>query len=58
MYKHTPTQLATSQDCKEALSTVVIGGKAARQKLQDELDAAAAEAEAARVQEHLVRQEA
>ena len=48
---------ATQPDCKEALSAVMLGGESARLKLAEDIEAAAAEAEAARLEEYVQREE-
>lgn len=45
--------VATQTDCKEALSAVTVGGESARLKLAEDIEAAAAEAEAARLEEYM-----
>ena len=49
--------VATQADCKEALSAVIVGGESARLKLAEEIEAAAAEAEAARLDEYMQKEE-
>ena len=49
--------VATQADCKEALSAVLVGGESARLKLAEDIEAAAAEAESARLEEYLQREE-
>ena len=56
-YGNTPAMTATQADCKEALSAVILGGESARLKLAEEIEAAAAEAEAARLDEYMQREE-
>ena len=56
-YGNTPAMTATEPDCKQALSAVILGGEAARLKLAEEVEAAAAEAEAARLEAYMQKQE-
>lgn len=56
-YGHTPAMVATQADCKEALSAVNLGGESARLKLAEDIEAAAAEAEAARLEEYIEAEE-
>ncbi len=56
-YGNTPGMTATQPDCKEALSAVMLGGESARLKLAEDIEAAAAEAEAARLEEYMQREE-
>ena len=56
-YGNTPAMTATQPDCKEALSAVMLGGESARLKLAEDIEAAAAEAEAARLEEYMQREE-
>ncbi len=56
-YGNTPTMTATQQECKEALSGVILGGASARLKLAEEIDAVAAEAEADRLEEYMQKEE-
>ena len=56
-YGNTPAMVATQADCKEALSAVVLGGESARLKLAEDIEAAAAEAEAARLEEYMQAEE-
>ena len=48
---------ARDADCKEALTAVTLGGQAARFKLAEEVEAAAAEAEAARLEAYMQKEE-
>lgn len=48
---------ATQADCKEALSAVILGGESARLKFAEEIEAAAAEAEAARLEGYMQKEE-
>ncbi len=56
-YGNTPGMTATQPDCKEALSAVMLGGESARLKLAEDIEAAAAVAEAARLEEYMQREE-
>ena len=56
-YGNTPAMTATQTDCKEALSAVVIGGESARLKMAEEIEAAAAEAEAAHLEDYMQKEE-
>ena len=56
-YGNTPAMTATQADCKEALSAVILGGDSARLKLAEDLEAAAAEAEAARLEDCMHKEE-
>lgn len=56
-YGNTPAMVATQADCKEALSAVVVGGESARLKLAEDIEAAAAEAEAARLDDYMQKEE-
>ena len=56
-YGNTPGMTATEADCKEALTAVTLGGEAARLKLAEEVEAAAAEAEANRLEAYMLKEE-
>ena len=56
-YGNTPAMTASEPDCKEALSAVSLNGEVARLKLAEEVEAAAAEAEAARLEAYLRKEE-
>ena len=56
-YGNTPAMTATDPECKEALSAVILGGESARLKMAEEVEAAAAEAEAARLEEYMQKEE-
>ena len=56
-YGNTPAMTATNPDCKEALSAVTLGGESARLKMAEEIEAAAAEAEAARLEQYMQKEE-
>lgn len=57
-YGNTPAMTASEPDCKEALSAVTLSGESARMKLAEEVEAAAAEAEAARLEAYTRKEEA
>ena len=56
-YGNTLAMTATQPDCKEALSAVIIGGEPARLKMAEEIEAAAAEAEAAHLEQYMQKEE-
>ena len=56
-YGNTPSMTATEADCKEALTAVTLGGEAARLKLAEEVEAVAAEAETARLEAYMQKEE-
>lgn len=47
----------TEADCKEALTAVTLGGEAAGLRLAEEVEAAASEAEAARLEAYMQKEE-
>ena len=58
LYGNTPAKLSAQQpDCREVLKSIQIGGLPARSKLAEDLQAAAAEAEERRLEEHLKAEE-